>query len=62
MGEREIHYTFVLRLEREDELLEGAIEDGIDNVLETVSFVENPEGTHWDLELFRKLVEAGSGG
>jgi hypothetical protein len=60
---REIRYTFVLRLEREDEPLEGAIEDGIDNVLETVGFVENPEGTHFDLELFRKVMEgAGSGG
>ena len=53
---REIRYTFVLQLPEEDELLEAGIEDGLDNVLETVSMVENPAGTTFDLCLYRKVV------
>jgi hypothetical protein len=53
---RRIHYTFVLSLADEDEILEANIEEGIDNVLETVGFVDNPEGTEFDLELFKKVV------
>lgn len=55
---REIHYTFVLKLPHEDELLEGEFEDGLTHLLETISEMDNPDGTEFDVTLFQKAVTA----
>lgn len=60
-GRREIHYTFVYRAAREDELLEGEFEDGLTHLLETLEFIENPEGTPFEVTLFQKLISEEQG-
>lgn len=53
---REVHYTFVLKLPAEDEILEGEFEDGLYYILEGTGHIDNPNGTEFTVDLFEKVV------
>jgi len=54
---REIHYTFVLKLNHEDECWEAAFEDGLEHILETTGYIEDGEpDTVFEVDLQRKVV------
>lgn len=53
---REIHYTFVLKLAQEEEDFEGAFEDGLSYVLETVEHIDGAADVDFDIDLYEKVV------
>lgn len=51
---RELHYTFVLRLDAENEEFEGEFEDGLSNILETAGYIQ--PAPPFELDLLRREV------
>jgi hypothetical protein len=53
--QREIHYTFVLKVDGEHEEFEGEFEDGLTHVLETVGHIQ--DAPDFTLDLLQRVVQ-----